>query len=66
MTPPVSDTGPTASMPSWLEAVLACPADHSPLEYGQAAAVLTCTSCARAFRVEDGIPVLLLEEGTAV
>jgi uncharacterized protein len=47
--------------------ILACPSDdHAPLHPGSPtdpeADVLTCTSCGRQFRVEDGIPVLLLDE----
>jgi uncharacterized protein YbaR (Trm112 family) len=52
--------------PQLLE-ILACPSDdHAPLTAGSPtdpeADVLTCTSCGRQFRVEDGIPVLLLDE----
>lgn len=41
--------------------ILACPADdHAPLrEDGDQ---LVCTSCGRRFRIDDGIPVLLLDE----
>lgn len=47
--------------------ILACPSDdHAPLHAGTPtdpeADVLTCTSCGRQFRVDDGIPVLLLDE----
>jgi hypothetical protein len=45
--------------------LLACPSDdHAPLreETRDGAPVLVCTYCASAFRVEDGIPVLLLDE----
>jgi uncharacterized protein YbaR (Trm112 family) len=51
----------------WLVEILACPCEqHAPLEYDPAAAEgageLACTSCDRVFRIEDGIPVLLLDE----
>jgi uncharacterized protein YbaR (Trm112 family) len=51
----------------WLVEILACPCEqHAPLEYDQAAAdgagELACTACDRVFRIEDGIPVLLLDE----
>jgi uncharacterized protein YbaR (Trm112 family) len=54
--------------PQLLE-ILACPSDdHAPLRVGipedPEADALTCTSCGRQFRVEDGIPVLLLSEAT--
>ncbi|WP_424189384.1 Trm112 family protein [Actinokineospora sp. G85] len=54
--------------PQLLE-ILACPsADHAPLAVGAPddpeADALTCTECGRVFRVEDGVPVLLLDEAT--
>ncbi|WP_156756707.1 Trm112 family protein [Actinokineospora pegani] len=54
--------------PQLLE-ILACPsADHAPLAVGTpddpGADALTCTECGRVFRVEDGVPVLLLDEAT--
>lgn len=43
--------------------VLACPdTHHAPLTYDAAAQTLTCTECHRIFRIDDGIPVLLLDE----
>jgi uncharacterized protein YbaR (Trm112 family) len=46
-----------------LLAILACPCDaHGRLEYDATAAELACTVCDRVYRVEDGIPVLLLDE----
>ncbi|MGH8791816.1 MAG: Trm112 family protein [Stackebrandtia sp.] len=43
--------------------VLACPdAHHAPLDYDADAQTLTCTQCGRIYRVDDGIPVLLLSE----
>ena len=46
-----------------LLAILACPCDaHGALTHDEAAAELTCTVCGRVYRVEDGIPVLLLDE----
>ena len=54
--------------PQLLE-ILACPSDdHAPLRAGTPddteADVLTCTSCGRQFPINDGIPVLLLDEAT--
>ena len=46
--------------------VLACPdTHHAPLDYDADAQTLTCTECRRVFRVDDGIPVLLLDEARA-
>jgi uncharacterized protein YbaR (Trm112 family) len=47
--------------------LLACPSqDHAPLreESRDGAAVLVCTHCATSFPIEDGIPVLLVDEAT--
>ena len=53
-----------------LAEVLACPApDHGSLRVGTpedpAADALTCESCGRIYPVEDGIPVLLIDEALA-
>ena len=43
--------------------VVACPTeDHAPLRYDEELSTLTCTSCARVYRVQDGLPVLLIDE----
>jgi uncharacterized protein YbaR (Trm112 family) len=48
--------------PQLLE-ILACPdTHHAPLSYDADAQTLTCTECGRVFRIDDGIPVLLLDE----
>jgi uncharacterized protein YbaR (Trm112 family) len=47
--------------------MLACPSDdHAPLrgEQGNGQDVLVCTVCLSTFPIEDGIPVLLLDEAT--
>ncbi len=47
--------------------LLACPSDdHAPLreEERDGHPVLVCTFCASSFPVQDGIPVLLLDEAT--
>lgn len=52
--------------PQLLE-LLACPSDdHAPLreEIREGSDVLVCSHCASVFRIEDGIPVLLLDEAT--
>jgi uncharacterized protein len=48
----------------WLREILRCPACHSTLvdEQGPAGPELQCTGCALAYRVDDGIPVLLVDE----
>jgi uncharacterized protein len=42
--------------------ILACPDDHARLEVHEETGELWCTSCDRAYRVQDDIPVLLLDE----
>lgn len=57
--------------PSLLD-LLACPSeDHAPLRLEtrdgpgeHAGEVLVCTHCSSVFPVEDGIPVLLLDDAT--
>jgi hypothetical protein len=47
--------------------LLACPSDdHAALreDARDGAEVLVCTFCASSFPIEDGIPVLLLDEAT--
>ena len=48
-----------------LLAILACPSDdHAPLreEPHEGADTLVCTFCATRFPIDDGIPVLLLDD----
>ncbi|GAB7048277.1 Trm112 family protein [Catenuloplanes indicus] len=48
--------------PQLLE-IIACPDTHrAPLAHDAATGTLTCTECGRRFRVEDDIPVMLLDE----
>ena len=52
--------------PDLLE-ILACPSeDHAPLQEDRrdGADVLLCTYCASTFPIDDGIPVLLLDDAT--
>jgi uncharacterized protein YbaR (Trm112 family) len=52
--------------PELLE-LLACPsADHAPLreDTSDGAEVLVCTYCASTFAIDNGIPVLLLDDAT--
>lgn len=47
--------------------LLACPSDdHAPLREDRrdGADVLVCTFCRSSYPIEDGIPVLLLDEAT--
>lgn len=50
----------------WLREILVCPQCHSELrdEEGPEGPELVCTSqtCALAYRIDDGVPVLLVDE----
>ena len=50
----------------WLRQILRCPACGATLRDGTAedggAAELQCSACPLAYRVDDGIPVLLVDE----
>jgi phosphomannomutase len=57
----------TVALEPWLVDILACPCErHVRLDYDPEAAggagELSCTACDRVFRIDDGIPVLLLDE----
>lgn len=54
----------TAPKPVLLE-LLRCPEPHhAPLSFDRETNALTCSECAKVFRVEDGIPVMLLDSVT--
>jgi uncharacterized protein YbaR (Trm112 family) len=45
--------------------ILACPCEHhAPVEVDESASQIVCTRCRTRFPVQDGIPVMLLEEAT--
>ncbi|QGU07283.1 hypothetical protein COCCU_06725 [Corynebacterium occultum] len=44
--------------------VLACPKDKGPLEYLEDEQVLVNKRLKLAYRIDDGIPVLLIDEAT--
>jgi uncharacterized protein YbaR (Trm112 family) len=56
---------PVTTIEPWLREILRCPACHSELADGQGPSggeELQCTGCALAYRIDDGIPVLLVDE----
>lgn len=56
----VSIGGKRTISPELLE-ILACPADKQPVTLEDD--FLVCHSCGRRYPVEDGIPIMLIEEG---
>jgi uncharacterized protein YbaR (Trm112 family) len=54
------------SLDSALLAILACPEDKGPLYYIEDEAVLYNPRLRRTYEIRDGIPVMLVEEATAL
>lgn len=55
----------TMSLDSKLLEILACPRDKGPLEYLEDEQVLVNPRLKIAYRIDDGIPVMLSEEAIA-
>jgi uncharacterized protein YbaR (Trm112 family) len=56
---------PVTTIDPWLREILVCPVCRSTLDDGagpDGGPELQCTGCPRAYRVDDGIPVLLADE----
>ena len=57
---------PASQIEPWLREILRCPACGSELrdEVSEGGPELVCTSdsCGLAYRIEDGVPVLLIDE----
>lgn len=45
-----------------LAEILVCTADHGELSENEEASTLTCQTCGRVYPVEDGMPVMLLND----
>ena len=56
-----SGPGPGA-LPAELKEILACPRCKGELEFREAESEIRCNACRLAYRIEDGIPVMLVEE----
>ena len=46
--------------------ILACPEDKGPLYYFEDEEMLLNPRLARTYRIDDGIPVMLIDEATAI
>ncbi len=62
MTP---DDGRPRALAAELKEILACPQCKGELEFREAEAEIRCLTCRLAFRIDDGIPVMLLDEARA-
>ncbi|HSH70144.1 MAG TPA: Trm112 family protein [Deferrisomatales bacterium] len=51
--------------PDLLE-ILACPQCKGELEYREGEAALLCHACNLRYRIDDGIPVMLIDEATPI
>jgi uncharacterized protein YbaR (Trm112 family) len=54
-----------SAIESWLREILRCPSCRSALRDATSPGgepELACTGCSLAYRIDDGIPVLLVEE----
>jgi len=49
-----------------LKEILACPACKGGLEFREEEAEIRCLACRLAFRIDDGIPVMLLDEARPI
>jgi uncharacterized protein YbaR (Trm112 family) len=56
-----TETRPQALAPE-LKEILACPKCKGELEFREAESEIRCLACRLAFRIDDGIPVMLLDE----
>ena len=54
------------ALDSTLLSILACPEDKGPLLYFQDEAVLYNPRLQRTYRIDDDIPVMLIDEASAV
>lgn len=50
--------------PKLLE-ILVCPKCHGELEYREAEQLLVCHACRLRYRIDDDIPVMLIDEAEA-
>jgi uncharacterized protein len=61
----MSQDGAVTTIQPWLREILRCPSCGGTLHDGTApdgSAELQCSACPLAYRIDDGIPVLLVDE----
>jgi uncharacterized protein YbaR (Trm112 family) len=57
-----SQQKPSSPLPAELKEILACPKCKGELEFREEEGEIRCHACRLAFRIDDGIPVMLLDE----
>ncbi|MGE0416064.1 MAG: Trm112 family protein [Acetobacteraceae bacterium] len=60
--PPQANDQVPAPLDPYLLEILVCPLTKGPLEYNRAANELISRKAGLAYRIEDGIPIMLVEE----
>jgi uncharacterized protein YbaR (Trm112 family) len=60
----MTETQPAVLAPE-LKQILACPRCKGELEFREAQAEIRCPRCRLAYRIDDGIPVMLIDEAKA-
>ena len=53
---------PRPALPAELKEILACPRCKGDLEFREEEGEIRCPACRLVFRIDDGIPVMLLDE----
>lgn len=53
-------------MDSKLLDILVCPLCKAPIEYHKAEQELVCNKCKLAYPIDDGIPVMLIDEARKI
>ncbi len=54
--------GSTAALAPELKEILACPKCKGELEFREAEAEIRCARCRLVYRIDEGIPVMLVDE----
>jgi uncharacterized protein YbaR (Trm112 family) len=57
---------PRAALPPELKEILACPKCKGELEFREEEGEIRCLACRLAYRIDDGIPVMLVEEARSI
>ena len=59
MTSPQKQSAP---LPAELKEILACPRCKGELEFREEQAEIRCLACRLSYRIDEGIPVMLVDE----